>query len=121
MSPCSRIGDHGLEQLLDRYPDNDMAVKQPWEIFVEALREQLARHDVEIGSGRVLRKVPEIDVPRMSTAMANAVLDHLTSVEGLSQEEALEVTKLFFAELSRPSSESLGNRLRRVWEDWAET
>jgi len=98
-----------------------MAVKQPWEVFVDALGEQLARHDVDIGPGGVLRKVPEVDVPRMSNAMANAVLDHLVSVEGLGPEEGLEVTKLFFAELGRPSSEPLGNRLRRVWEDWTET
>lgn len=97
-----------------------MAVDRPWEVFLDALREQLARHDVEPGAGGALRKVPEADVPRMSTAMANAVLEHLTSVEGLGQEDALEVTQLFFAELAQPSSKALEARLRRAWEDWAE-
>lgn len=98
-----------------------MAVKEPWEVFVDALREQLARHDVDARPAGALRKVPEADVPRMSTAMANAVLDHLTSVEGLGQEQALEVTKLFFAELGKPSSEPLGKRLKLVWENWTDT
>lgn len=96
-----------------------MAVKKkPWEVFVDALREQLARHDVDLAPSGSLRKVPEDDIPRMSTAMANAVLEHLTSVEGLGQEQALEVTKLFFQELSRPSSKPLRGRLKQVWEAW---
>lgn len=96
-------------------------MKEPWEVFVDALREQLSRHDVDVGPEGALRKVPEADVPRMSDAMANAVLDHLVSVRGLGEEQALEVTKLFFAELGKSSSEPLRRRLKRVWEGWADS
>lgn len=98
-----------------------MAVKEPWEVFVDALREQLARHDADVGTAGGFTKVPEADIPRMSTAMANVVLHHLTSVEGLGQGQALEVTKLFFAELSKPSSEPLRRRLKGVWDGWKDS
>lgn len=93
-------------------------MKAPWQVFHDELLRQLARHDVDLGSGGGLRRVPETAVPGMSSAVASAVLEHLTAVRGLDQEEALEVTKLFFNELSRPSPEPLPERLERVWRDW---
>lgn len=65
-----------------------------------------------------MKKVPDAAVPEMSDAVASAVLEHLTGVEGLARDQALEVTKLFFAELGRETTEPSRGRLERVWTDW---
>lgn len=96
-------------------------MKEPWQVFHDELRRQLGRYDVDVsGPDAGLRRVPEAAVPGMSNAIANTVLEHLTALRGLDQENALEVTQLFFTELSKQSSEPLAERLERVWRQWAE-
>lgn len=97
-----------------------MSPKEPWQVFHDELRRQIGRHRDDDGSDGAMR-VPEVDVPRMSTEVANVVLEHLTDVEGLGPEQALEVTKLFFAEIGRVSEEPVGQRLKAVWESWRKT
>lgn len=96
-----------------------MSVKEPWEVFEDELRRQIGRHR-DAGADTPITRIPEAAVPGMSNAVANVVMEHLTDVEGLGAEQALEVTKRFFAELGRESSEPIGRRLERVWKKWRE-
>lgn len=95
------------------------AAREPWQVFHDELRRQIADlDDVDLGPGGPTKRVSEADIPGMSTAVANRVMAHLAEERGLGPDQALEVTKLFFAELARPSSEPLAERLKRVWEGW---
>lgn len=98
-----------------------MSRKEPWQVFDDELRREIGRHeDVDVGPDGPVRKMAESDVFEISNAVADSVARHLIEREGLDQEEAVAVLKLFIAELGRPSEVPLRERLRKVWRDWAD-